>query len=98
MFSEIITSQDEKVVTALQQLAEILQNYDLIATNYRAPFNGEVYLTDKELSERLKICRRTLQEWRDNGVVSYIKLGGKILYAESAVHQMLEKNHFKAWR
>ena len=28
---------------------------------------GEHYLTDRELSDRLKISRRTLQDYRNNG-------------------------------
>lgn len=98
MYEEIITSKDEQVITALNHLDEIMRVCDKIAINYRAPFNGEVYLTDKELSEYLRVSRRTLQEWRDSGGLSYVKLSGKILYAESDIQQMLERNYFKSWR
>ena len=34
--------------------------------------------TDKEVSQILKISRRTLQEYRNDGVLPYILLGGKV--------------------
>jgi excisionase family DNA binding protein len=58
--------------------------------------NGERYLTDKEVSEKLKVSRRTLQDYRNEGKISYCQLGGKILYRESDIEKMLEDNYFPA--
>lgn len=55
----------------------------------RARFYGETYLTDKEVQALLKVSRRTLQVWRDNGMIAYIYIGGKILYRESDIQKML---------
>lgn len=52
---------------------------------------GEHYLTDREFSERLKISRRTLQDYRNNGILPYRQLGGKILYRESDIERVLQK-------
>jgi len=60
--------------------------------------NGEKYLTDKEVSEKLKVSRRTLQDYRNQGRIAYIQLGGKILYKESDIEKMLEDNYYKAWQ
>ena len=51
---------------------------------------GEHYLTDRELSQRLKISRRTLQDYRNNGILPYRQLGGKILYRESDIERVLQ--------
>ncbi len=48
-------------------------------------FKQTEQLTDVELSLRLKASRRTLQEWRDKGTLSFFKIGGKILYRESEI-------------
>ena len=48
-------------------------------------FNDEL-LTDKEVAHILKVSRRTLQDYRNNGILSYIQVGGKILYRTSDVH------------
>ena len=59
---------------------------------------GERFLTDREVSARLKVSRRTLQDYRNNGVVSYYQLGGKILYKESDIESMLAANYREAFR
>ena len=42
-------------------------------------FNDEL-LTNKEVANILKVSRRTLQDYRNNGILPYILVGGKILY------------------
>ena len=51
-----------------------------------------------EVSARLKVSRRTLQDYRNNGVVSYYQVGGKILYKESDIESMLAANYWEAFR
>ena len=46
--------------------------------------------TDRELSQRLKISRRTLQDYRNNGILPYLQPGGKILYRESDIERVLQ--------
>ena len=48
--------------------------------------------------KRLKISRRTLQEYRDSGIVPYVKLGGKVLYRESDLEKLLEECYHPAYR
>ena len=50
-----------------------------ISESYRPPLDGERYLTDGEVSELLRVSRRTLQEYRNNRVLPFILLGGKVL-------------------
>lgn len=60
--------------------------------------NGERFLTDSELSVMLKISRRTLQEYRNEGKLPYIRLGGKVLYRESDIERMLQDGYRKVGR
>ena len=62
-----------------------------VADENQPLLGGEHYLTDRELSQRLKISRRTLQDCRNNGILSYRQLGGKILYRESDIERVLQK-------
>jgi len=39
-----------------------------------------------------------LQEYRNNGILPYYQLGGKILYKESDVEKLLEDNYCKAFQ
>ncbi|MDE8712587.1 DNA-binding protein, partial [Phocaeicola vulgatus] len=38
---------------------------------------------------------RTLQEYRNNRVLPFIRLGGKVLYPESGLRELLEVNYRK---
>ena len=57
---------------------------------------GERYMTDKEVSQTLKISRRTLQEYRNEKILPYIIFGGKVLYRESDIQETLQRNYRKA--
>ena len=56
----------------------------------RTLFNGERFLTDDELSNVLRVSRRTLQEYRTSGVIPYYLVQGKALYKESDIMKILD--------
>ncbi len=95
--SENLPSRDARINAFLESLDAIREDLRKIVENSRPALNGERYLTDKELSERISVSRRTLHEWRTNELIGYIQLGGKILYKESEVLQLLEKNYHKPY-
>lgn len=74
--NELITLRTEGVTDAMQSMKDIESLFDKVTSNYRPLLDGERYLSDVEVSHRLKISRRTLQEYRDNGMIPYFKLGG----------------------
>ena len=49
------------------------------------------------MAERLRISRRTLQEYRNEGRISYIQLGGKIIYKESDIERLLKDGYREAY-
>ena len=95
--SEFIDSKNERVTRFCQLLDRMTNGIQHLVVNHKPTLNGEHYLTDSDVPAKLKVSRRTLQEWRNNGQIAYIQLGGKILYAESAIQAMLEKFYVKAW-
>ena len=96
--SEIIDSENERVSRLFRLFDRVAEEMKDLADGHKPALNGEHYLTDREVSARLRISRRTLQEWRTNGQIAYIQLGGKIIYRESDIQAMLEKSRRKAWR
>ena len=60
-------------------------------------FNDEL-LIDKEVAHILKVSRRTLQDYRNNGILSYIQVGGKILYRTSDVQRTIMSGFKEAYR
>ena len=96
--NELIMPHNVGVKNALESMKEVLALYKKVIGNYRPLLDGERYLTDKEVSEIQKVSRRTLQEYRNNGILPYIPLGGKILYRESDLQELLEKCYHPAYR
>lgn len=95
--SEIIDNKNERVSRLLKSLDRMADGLENIVRNHRPTLRGERYLTDSEVSSRLKVSRSTLQDWRTNGQIAYIMLGGKTLCRESDIEAMLEKHHRRAW-
>ena len=59
------------------ELDRITKDAAMVANENQPLLGGEHYLTDRELSERLKISRRTLQDYRNNGIFAISPTGWK---------------------
>lgn len=70
--NEIITMEDEKVASILQKMRKSSRWLSGFLESYRPPLDGEVYLTDKEVADLLRVSRRTLQEYRNERMLPYI--------------------------
>ena len=89
--NELITLRTNGVENAMKSMKDIESLFDKVTSNYHPLLNGERYLSDVEVSHRLKVSRRTLQDYRDNGTLPYFKLGGKVLYRESDLEALLQR-------
>jgi excisionase family DNA binding protein len=54
---------------------------------------GEIYLSGEQVCEMLHISKRTLQQYRDDGLIPFVKLERKILFRESDIQKVLEDNY-----
>ena len=90
MSNEVITHKHEWVRGLFSELDRITKDAATMADENQPLSGGEHYLTERELSERLKISRRTLQDYRKNGILLYRQQGGKILYRESDIERVLQ--------
>lgn len=90
----IITAEDDRIKKVLRQIEQIKCQAKAIKENSHPLLYGERYLTDVTLSARLSISRRTLQQWRSDGKIGYIKLAGKCLYRESEIEKLLKENYY----
>jgi excisionase family DNA binding protein len=97
MENDLITKDHEKVKSFFLSLERMLDSVESMVENSKPSLNGERYLTDKEVSERLKVSRRTLQDYRTAGKIPYYQLGGKILYQENDIEKMLNDNYFSSF-
>ena len=96
--NELINKENEWIIHFLGSLDRLLDNVVHLTANYRPTLGGERFFTDKEVSARWKVSRRTLQDYRIEGRIAYIQLGGKILYRESDIERMLADSYRSAYR
>ena len=93
MTEEIITKRHTSVETFFADARELTDMMDAIAKNVRPAFNGQTFIDDKGLSKRLSLHRRTLQNFRNDNILPYYKIGGKVIYDEAEIEAWLNSNY-----
>lgn len=61
-----------------------------------AEAESEVIYTSDEVCNIVKCSPKTLQNWRDRGLIEYVQLGSVVRYTKKAVNAFLSANSFKA--
>lgn len=56
------------------------------------------WLTQEEVCKALRLTKRTLQYYRQTGVVPYTAIGNKIFFREADIHRILSDNLISAQR
>lgn len=92
---DLITKDSNTTKVLFDSLDRVLEGVENMAANYRPVLGGERYLTNEEVCEKLHVSSRTLQDYRDTGLLGYVKLPGKIIYRESDVEKLLEDHYRK---
>lgn len=98
MSNQLITSEHERVKSFFLSLERISSSLERLFSSRKPTLNGDSFYTDEELSKKLKISRRSLQDYRNEGRIPYIKLGGKILYRSSDIEKLLEEGYKDKFR
>lgn len=93
-----ITESDARVSYFFNTIERITLQVEDLLDMQKPLFNGEHYITDEELSKLLKIHRRTLNDYRKKGILPYIYFGGKVLYKESVIQNILKELYLPKWR
>ena len=95
------SNEVKRFIEAMEGISKMLDANSLIYRPileiYRPILDGNRYITEQELSKALKITKRTLIEYRMNGKLPYYKIGGKILYREQEIIEILERNKVLAF-
>jgi len=98
MGNDLITLSDERISTLFNHIKRLRESLNEIKRKADKPsFRNEIFLTDRELSEKLRVSRRTLQTYRESGRLPYYQLDGKILYKESDVQSVLDSFYRKGF-
>jgi len=83
----------DEMLVVLSALDKVNRRIKEVAQTHKPLFGGEHFLTGKEVCERLYISPRTLQDYRDKGIIPYTQFAGKILYKASDLERLLEMNY-----
>ena len=83
----------DEMLVVLSALDKVNRRIKEVAQTHKPLFGGEHFLTGKEVCERLYISPRTLQDYRDKGIIPYAQFAGKILYKASDLERLLDKHY-----
>lgn len=95
---DIVTGTTPEYQQLRRELRKAIAFLDEMIAVYRPTIYQEVYLTSEEVREMFGLSLRCLQNYRDNRQIPFTTLGGKILYPQSKIHELLEKHYMKALR
>ena len=89
---EVITFDSD----AFRQIIDTMNNLgQKIDNNIRKQPLSEIWLDIQEVCQLLKVSKRTLQAYRDNQILGYSQIGGKIYFRASDIEEHLKKHYHK---
>lgn len=98
MDNELITKNHESVKSFFLSLERLSKALESLFGSRKASLDGDSFYTDAELAKKLRVSQRCLQDYRDEGLIPYVKLGGKILYRSSDIEKLLEDGYRESFR
>jgi len=75
------------------QIKQAISDVQDVRDKYRPALLDKRYLSGEEVMEYLHVSPRTLQTLRDNRIIGYTTIGGKILYPEEELEKVLYQNY-----
>ncbi|SHK25238.1 helix-turn-helix domain-containing protein [Epilithonimonas mollis] len=90
---DLLTNDTDEIVAYQEMITRLRNRIEDILKNYRPVMNGEIYLSGEDVCRLLHISKRTLQQYRDDNILPFIQIGGKIIYKESDILTILEQNY-----
>ena len=90
---ETISRETPEMKQLILGIRNLTKRVRATAQTHRPLFEGELYLTGREVCERLFLSPRTLQDYRDKRIIPYTQFAGKILYKASDLDKMLKNAH-----
>lgn len=90
---DLLTNEAEEIIEQQEIIIQLRSLIEEILKNYRPVMNGEIFLSGEDVCKLLHISKRTLQQYRDDNILPYIQIGGKIIYKETDILTILEQNY-----
>ena len=84
----------KEVILKLNEIFDKLKVIEL-KVNQKEKGISSPFLDNQEFIQLMNISKRTAQEWRDSGIVSFSQIGHKIYYRSVDIEELLNLNYFK---
>lgn len=90
---DLLTKDSAEFRELTGELRTAHQSVMILREKHRPTIADERYLTGEEVMEYLHISLRTLQNLRDNRIIGFTTIVGKILYPEKELQKVLSDNY-----
>lgn len=94
----LITLSDEPLAGIIAAMRKANHQASALMEGYKPVLHDERLITDGELAELLRVSRRALRDYRNEGILPYIRMKGNIVYKESDIERVLERNYHKPFK
>lgn len=92
---ETISKETPEMKQLISGIRNLTKRVRATTRTHRPLFEGELYLTGREVCERLFLSPRTLQDYRDKGILPYVQIAGKILYKQTDLQRIINDRYRK---
>ena len=92
---EVIVIESEAYKQLMDRLDRLEKHFDHVAR--KQPLSENWYSLD-ETCEFLRVSKRSLQKYRDEGYIAFSKVGGKFYFKASDIETFLNQHKFTAFR
>ena len=79
-------------------MKEKTQNKNTIEVDSIVAILNKPLYTNKEMMKMLDCNDKTLRKYRNDGYLSYVRVGDKIYYTVDDICQFIKNNHFVAYQ
>ena len=97
MEERILTIKDDLIAEVLESLRKANRKAGKLMDDYKPVLHGERLMTDGELATALRVSPRALRDYRNDGILPYIRMKGNILYKESDIEKILKMSERRGW-
>ena len=90
----------QALIISQENFDEVIKRLDKIqsevSNKQKSP--AETFVDNQEFIQIMNVSKRTAQSWRDEGIISFSRIGSKIYYRMSDVQALLDKHYKPAFK
>ena len=94
MEERILTIKDDLIAETLESLRKAHRKVFRLIDDDKSVLHCERLMTDRELATVLRVSPRALRDYRNDGILPYIRMKGNILYKESDIEKVLKTHEY----